>query len=248
MNIAPTYLFIGDSKVANLKAKNFIKLFFCISNLKKESFQLDNIKGFYCNNCIKCNLIDKEIHYNTIFIYPKSKFYNLADLTLINHYINFQNSEKLFFIISNAELFSTIVSNTLLKKLEEPPLNVHFILLASNKDLIIPTILSRSIIYKIDEYTSDDKTENIVNSIIDLDIIQFKNILNSLENYELDIIKILDSLYKIYLDKLKKVFNSKYIKITDLIAKSYNDIPIANYYKIFLKALFLKIIKMEKEL
>ena len=47
------------------------------------------------------------------------------------------------FIIDGAEYLSTEASNALLKILEEPPLNVLLILLASQMDILLPTIISR---------------------------------------------------------------------------------------------------------
>ena len=47
------------------------------------------------------------------------------------------------FIFDEAERLSTEASNCLLKTLEEPPENVILVLLASNEELLLPTIVSR---------------------------------------------------------------------------------------------------------
>jgi DNA polymerase III subunit delta' len=58
------------------------------------------------------------------------------------------NSKPRFILIDNIEFLNTNSINALLKVLEEPNDNVHFILINNNKK-ILPTLLSRCINYKI---------------------------------------------------------------------------------------------------
>ena len=58
------------------------------------------------------------------------------------------NNKPRFVLIDNIELLNKNSINALLKVLEEPNQNVHFILINSNKK-ILPTLLSRCINYKI---------------------------------------------------------------------------------------------------
>ena len=82
------------------------------------------------------------------------------------------NNKPRFVLIDNIELLNTNSINALLKVLEEPNQNIHFILINSNKK-ILPTLLSRCINYKIKLTNQEclnisnkllgDKLENIVN-------------------------------------------------------------------------------------
>ncbi len=58
------------------------------------------------------------------------------------------NKKPRFVLIDNIELLNINAVNSLLKILEEPNFNVHFILINSNKK-ILPTLLSRCINFKI---------------------------------------------------------------------------------------------------
>lgn len=52
-------------------------------------------------------------------------------------------NDREYFIILNAPSYSIEAQNALLKILEEPPQNVHFVLIAPSKNALLPTILSR---------------------------------------------------------------------------------------------------------
>lgn len=54
-------------------------------------------------------------------------------------------------VVKNAENLTIIAQNALLKSLEEPPENTIIILTVSNKDLLLPTILSRCKIVELKE-------------------------------------------------------------------------------------------------
>ncbi|KND48913.1 MAG: DNA polymerase III delta prime subunit [Parcubacteria bacterium C7867-005] len=64
--------------------------------------------------------------------------------------------ERSVFIISSPHLTKE-AQNALLKTLEEPQPNKHFFLLASNRDLLLPTLLSRLMIVRMDrgDYSSN---------------------------------------------------------------------------------------------
>ena len=60
-------------------------------------------------------------------------------------------SRRKFYIISDAGYMNKEASNALLKTLEEPPAYVSIILVTKNKDLLLPTILSRCIKYIVSD-------------------------------------------------------------------------------------------------
>lgn len=82
-------------------------------------------------------------------------------------YIKPTYSSKKVIIINDADKMNSSAQNALLKVLEEPPLYATLILITSNKEKIIRTILSRVTEIKFDNLTVDE-LEKIVGNCIDL--------------------------------------------------------------------------------
>jgi len=74
------------------------------------------------------------------------------------------NKKKRFVLIDNIEFLSLNSVNALLKILEEPTLNIQFILIGNNK-MISPTLLSRCIEFKI-SLTNSENLE-VANNLLD---------------------------------------------------------------------------------
>lgn len=103
-----------------------------------------------CGTCWQCRSIANKQHPHIITITP-SKGYTRADLQPIFDTIIFQLEPEshFFFIIQHADQLTTACANSLLKSLEEPPRGYHFILWATNHQLVLPTIRSRSLLYSL---------------------------------------------------------------------------------------------------
>ncbi|HBY05632.1 MAG: polymerase III, delta'' subunit protein [candidate division TM6 bacterium GW2011_GWE2_42_60] len=56
--------------------------------------------------------------------------------------------ERLVFVFDRADLLTESCANSLLKLVEEPPGGVFFLFLASRREFVIPTIVSRSVIFE----------------------------------------------------------------------------------------------------
>ncbi len=69
---------------------------------------------------------------------------------------------KRVILIMNAEDMGIEASNALLKTLEEPPQNTIFILTSSNKDTLLPTIVSRCQLIRFDELTENQIKEALI--------------------------------------------------------------------------------------
>lgn len=82
-------------------------------------------------------------------------------------YIKPTYSSKKVIIINDAHKMNSSAQNALLKVLEEPPLYATLILITSNKEKIIRTILSRVTEVKFDNLSTDE-LEKIVGNTIDL--------------------------------------------------------------------------------
>ncbi len=58
-------------------------------------------------------------------------------------------AERKVFIIANADKMNVHAQNAMLKILEEPPSTVVFLLLCENRELMLPTVLSRCALYSL---------------------------------------------------------------------------------------------------
>jgi hypothetical protein len=83
-------------------------------------------------------------HHQGVWICPEKK-YTLDILEPIAHKMSFtlDPEHHFFFILEKAELLTPVCANSLLKLVEEPPPGYHFIFLAAQSHLVIPTIRSR---------------------------------------------------------------------------------------------------------
>ena len=104
------------------------------------------------------NLIVVDINFEKKFI----DINQIRDLIINLNKSSFNNKPR-FVLIDNIELLNKNSINALLKILEEPNQNVHFILINNNKK-ILPTLLSRCINYKIN--LTNKKCLEIVNQLL----------------------------------------------------------------------------------
>ena len=106
---------------------------------------------------------------NLILIDVKDEKFNIdinqiRDLILKLNKSSF-NQKPRFILIDNIEFLNPNSINALLKVLEEPPTNVHFILINNCNKKIIPTLLSRCINFKI--FLSNSENLDIANKLLD---------------------------------------------------------------------------------
>ena len=75
-----------------------------------------------------------------------------------------QFSKTKVFIL-DLDYLGTESQNALLKSLEEPPAHVVFILLSSNRDMVLDTIISRATEIKLEPYTNDEIIEIVKKNV-----------------------------------------------------------------------------------
>lgn len=85
---------------------------------------------------------------NAMVVQPEDK----ASITIdqirgIIKRLNIKQTSDFFIIIKPAELMNIEAVNALLKNLEEPGENIHFILLTNSPSKLLPTVLSRCAVY-----------------------------------------------------------------------------------------------------
>ncbi|MBN1637827.1 MAG: hypothetical protein JW866_02595 [Ignavibacteriales bacterium] len=78
--------------------------------------------------------------------------------------INFDDIKYRVILISNAELMNIQAQNALLKNLEEPPHNVIIILLTSNINKLLPTIISRCWLIQFNNLSNENVKNILINN------------------------------------------------------------------------------------
>lgn len=98
-----------------------------------------------CGHCVSCGKVMREIHPDIILIEPEGNFILIEQIQNLLQSVslkNFEGQVKVI-IIDEADRMTIEAANTLLKTLEEPPSNVVFILVSSNPEAVLPTVISR---------------------------------------------------------------------------------------------------------
>lgn len=160
------YIFAGDDGVGRfLMAQQWAKALLCAEPVNGEFFDS-------CGECRSCKLFDSGNHPDFKHIYKEliqySKDSSNAKKTPTNFPIDVvreffvdvaankpQMSQKVVYVISEAEKMLAPAQNAMLKTLEEPPPYCLIILLCSRTDRLLPTILSRSQVVRFSPIDED---------------------------------------------------------------------------------------------
>lgn len=136
-SLVPAQIWIGNHDALMISLISFLQKEFCPH------------QG--CFICATCRQIHDKQYHAIVWITPE-KNYTLEQLEPVFEKLSYSLDahEKVFFILNHIELLSTICANKLLKSIEEPPAGYHFILTTPYKERILPTILSRSVVYDAD--------------------------------------------------------------------------------------------------
>ncbi|MDP3988388.1 MAG: hypothetical protein Q8P80_04570 [Candidatus Levybacteria bacterium] len=122
--------------------------------------------GYILNTCKKYKISDWDISY----LEQTGKSIGVEDTRNMQKklFLKPLKGEQKAFIIYNSESLTIEAQNALLKILEEPPPNTILILSCQNKDLLLPTILSRCKIIELknkDTQTEKDDSQYLNNLI-----------------------------------------------------------------------------------
>ncbi len=126
------YLFMGPQSVGK---HTTAKVLACAINCEA--------KG--CGKCSCCVKITRETHPDVIQVAPEGNFITIGQIREVQREVSrkpFEMDSKVY-IIDEVEKMTAEAANALLKVLEEPPDGVVFILITSNLEGVLPTIVSR---------------------------------------------------------------------------------------------------------
>lgn len=113
--------------------------------------RLNCLKETLCESCIACKKIDRRVHPDVKLIESQGetiKIETLRELQRELHLKPYEGKWKVV-IIDGAEHLNPASGNSMLKILEEPPVQTVFLLLTPHMERLLPTIISRCHILRI---------------------------------------------------------------------------------------------------
>lgn len=134
---------IGKSRVAY----NVAKTLFCDTN-KNDACGI-------CRNCIK---MDHDNHPDYMVIKPDGNTIKNSQIQLFQEFAMLKpySSEYKIVVIKNADKMNASSQNRLLKILEEPPAHVIILMITTNREILLPTVISRCQIIKFNGLLLDE--------------------------------------------------------------------------------------------
>ena len=147
--LAQAYLFCGPRGVGKTTcARIFAKTINC---------QNPTSEGEPCNECESCRAFNEQRSFN-IHELDAASNNSVDDIRQLVEQVRIppQIGKYKVYIIDEVHMLSTAAFNAFLKTLEEPPRHAIFILATTEKQKIIPTILSRCQIYDFNRISVED--------------------------------------------------------------------------------------------
>ena len=212
-----------------------------------------------CSNCLKIknkNSIDT-------FFYPTEDIIKIDDVNEIieNLYIVPAENKYKVYILSNFDNVNTLLQNKLLKTIEEPPKFVKIILIAKNRQNILPTIVSRCECITLPKFTSeelakyynfDSKNKNAIiehsqGSLTKLNVLISKNDFENNFNFAFDLLENMKNSGDLLKFSSKIAQNKQnFIEIIEIISNLLQDVIYINENSKQLVLYKTHILKIEK--
>lgn len=152
--LAHAYLFCGSRGVGKTScARIFAKTINCTNR---------TADGEACNECESCRQFNENRSLNIIELDAASNN-GVEDIRLLQDQVQVPPVDGKYrvFIVDEVHMLSSAAFNAFLKTLEEPPAYVIFILATTEKQKVIPTILSRCQIYDFNRITVNDMIDHL---------------------------------------------------------------------------------------
>lgn len=152
-----TYLFEGEAGVGK---KTFAY------DLAEYILCEDPQQGKPCGTCKSCMLVKYNTHPDLIYIEKGDKAIKIDEIRekLVKPIgIKPMHSSHKVFIINDVETLDANSQNTLLKTIEEPQEYAKIILLTTNKNKLLPTVLSRCLTIRFSPLLKEDVLDYLIN-------------------------------------------------------------------------------------
>ncbi|MEG2015548.1 MAG: hypothetical protein RR069_00400 [Oscillospiraceae bacterium] len=116
-----------------------------------------------CGKCVACKKAIADSHPDIITVEAEEKKKTIS-IEIIRKmrddaYVLPNEANKKIYIIKQAQTMQPYAQNALLKVLEEPPKYASFILLCEYHTELLPTVLSRCVVFNIEESAQNESTE-----------------------------------------------------------------------------------------
>lgn len=111
---------------------------------------------------------------NTIFLRPEKEAGHTTEaitVEAVRNFLSFTNVKAetaKFFVVLGAEMLNLNAQNAILKNLEEPKENYHFVFLTEKPEMLLPTIRSRGAEFVLRETNALEKTPEVSEKIMTL--------------------------------------------------------------------------------
>ena len=110
-----------------------------------------------CGECFNCLKVEEKKSEHIFYIEPESLFIKVESIRNVLNFLSLQSLAPARVVIrDSAHKMNRQASNSLLKILEEPPLNVYFILISSHLSALPLTIRSRTQVVRFSPLRDDD--------------------------------------------------------------------------------------------
>ena len=152
--LAHAYLFCGPRGVGKTScARIFAKTINCLN---------PTAEGEACNECESCKAFNEQRSYN-IHELDAASNNSVDDIRSLIDQVHIPPAIGRYkvFIIDEVHMLSTAAFNAFLKTLEEPPSHALFILATTEKNKVLPTILSRCQVYDFSRISVADMVEHL---------------------------------------------------------------------------------------
>lgn len=129
--LSHAYLFAGPNQIGKMPViRTFAQILQCPFN--------------FCRECPTCKQIEKGQHIDTFFLRDEGESLKIEDIReLISHLSTTKNSAYKIVIVQNLERITPEAANAFLKTLEEPTERTIFLMSTTQKQRLLPTLISR---------------------------------------------------------------------------------------------------------
>ena len=216
----PTKILFSGQKGLGKSTLSYHFINYALSKNEDYAYNYNNFEINPKNHSFKTILNKSNPNFILIDVEPDKKFIDINQIRKLINNLNKSsfNTKPRFILIDNIEYLNLNSINALLKILEEPSKNTHFILINNDKK-ILPTLLSRCINFKIN--LSNQETLIVAEKLLDGKLGDFIN--KDLINYYVSP----GSIYNLSIFGM----NNKFDLVNTSLDKFLNSLIDNKYYK-----------------
>ena len=171
-----------------------------------------------CSDCNICHLIDENAYSDLKIIEPDGSSIKKEQVLTLQKELSLKSvtDNNQVYIIKYADKMNASASNSLLKFIEEPEDGIYGILVTTNKNDLLETIISRCILISLKQKRESYSLEEVTN------IVNFINLVYRERELSLPYVKSLFLNFYPTREEIIKAFNVMEVIIDYLLTKKYN--------------------------